>query len=180
MPAITRGKQQQEKDDLVAAKKLKPKLRKFLINTQVQKAAETANEQKKEQEALLSSDEIIQRAAHLAAICFYERRLWKQYPPSVEMKWLQEGWGTPALQQEMQADMAGFTTYLVREYRTYLQLRNTAKKGYLSPLDEKNLAFFWQKFNADLRLLIEADRRRVALGNQGVILVGDAKKGVLN
>ena len=171
MPAIVKGKKLQLTDDLAQAKRLKPKLRKFVIDSQVQQAATTAHETKSEQDALLTSDDIINRASNLACIAFYVKSFWKEYPPAVEMKWLTAGWSTPDLQREMHTDIAGLATYLVREYRTYLREHKTAKRGYPNPLSDDNLLFFWQKFNADLRLLIDAGRRRIALGNAGVVIV---------
>lgn len=95
------------------------------------------------------------------------------------MQWISKGWGTPELVREMHADVAGFAYGLVLEYEeNYVPLRNTASRGYLNPMDEDNLVFFWQKWNNDLRKLVEADRRRTALGNAGSILVDGPSKRV--
>ncbi len=63
MPAIIKGKKQQITDDLAQAKKLKPRLRKFVIDSQVRAAAKTVREQAEQREAILSHGDVLARRA---------------------------------------------------------------------------------------------------------------------
>lgn len=160
----------EEKKDAELVKKIKPKLRKFVIEEQRKKAEETAKAKNKEEQLMLASDEIIKRCSKLATKALLADRLWQRIPPFLPWTWTRTTSMNPQLQQEMNSDIAGFATYLVREYRNFLKLGKTTTRGYLSPLDEKNIEFFWSKFNADLKLLIEAEMNRVKQGNASVIL----------
>ena len=182
MANILPAKSDSEKRDRALVKRIKPKLRKFLIDTQVSQAGKTATQQKVKQEKLLSHDDVLQQAERLAKLAYFKLRVWREHPPYFPMQWISKGWGTPELVKEMNGDVAGFAFGLVLEYEeNYTPLLRTAKRGYLNPMDEKNLVFFWQKWNHDLAKLVETDRRRKALGNAGVVLVGDPnKKGVAN
>jgi len=182
MPNVLPSKKDTDKRDRALVKQIKPKLRKFLIDTQVSQAGKTAKQQKVKQEKLLSHDDVLKQAEYLSKIAYFKLRVWREHPPYFQMHWISKGWGTPELVKEMQADVAGFAYGLVLEYEeNYTPLQRTAKRGYLNPMDEKNLVFFWQKWNHDLRVLVETDRRRRALGNAGVVIVGDPnKKGVAN
>lgn len=153
-----------------AVEKIKPKLRKFVIDKQVENAQKAATEQKKDADLFLSKEEVLVQAQRLAVKCFLHYKYWRENPPAVEMPWLQHGPATAALQQEMQADIAAFAKQLIIEYyKNYIPLKK-AKRGYLNPMDEKNLRFFWVKFNADLMVLINADKKRRMAGNAGIVL----------
>jgi hypothetical protein len=179
MANILPSKQDTQQRDHALVKQIKPRLRKFLIDTQVQQASKTASQQKVKQEKLLSHDDLLKQAESLAKIAYFKLRVWREHPPYFAMQWITKGWGTPELVKEMNGDVAGFAYGLILEYEeNYLKQRRTATRGYLNPMDEKNLVFFWQKWNQDLRVLVETDRRRKALGNAGVVIVGDPKKGL--
>jgi len=181
MANILPGKSDAQQRDADLVKKIKPKLRQFLIDTQVNQAGKTARQQQVKKEKLLSHDDVLKQAEYLSKIAYFKLRVWREHPPYFQMHWIRKGWGTPELVREMNGDVAGFAYGLVLEYEeNYTPLLRTAKRGYLNPMDERNLVFFWQKWNHDLRVLVETDRRRKALGNAGVVIVGDAKKGVSN
>jgi hypothetical protein len=166
---ITKAPTQSELKDLETVQKIKPKLRKFLIDSQRKRAQEVAEATQKENKELLASDEIIKRASQLASQALLEKTIWQRIRPYLPMNWTTMGSNTPELAREMHSDIAGFATYLVRENNNYMKLRTTGK-GYPNPMQESNIEFFWSKFNADLKLLIEAETRRVKAGNASVIL----------
>lgn len=172
MANITKSKTQIEKTELEQNKKIKPKLRKFVIEGQRKRAEEVAKAKTKEENIMLASEEVIQRASKLATKALLGDRIWQRIPPLLEWRWTRFSLSaqTPQTQTEMNSDIAGFATYLVREYRNFLTLGKTTSRGYLSPLDDKNIEFFWSKFNADLKLLIDAEMNRVKKGNASVIL----------
>jgi len=159
-----------EKKELETNKKIKPILRKYLIDSQVKKAGETAKEEKKEKKEMLASTDIIERAKNVSMKALLELKLWEKFPPTIEMAWTKTGASTEEQVKDMNIDISGFAYYLVREYRNYLKLRN-AKMGYRNPMDIEHIEFFWIKCQQDLKLLLEADRRRKMAGNAGVILL---------
>src|SRR6185312_9076528 len=169
MPNITRSKKQQEQDDLKLAKKLKPRLRKFVIDEQTKRAKTnvTAEQDKLAKLAALETltKDVIKQAQKLSQIAFLQDRLWVAHPPVVEMTWLSATGASPELEAEQRQDMWAFARYLVKEYFGNYQAQQNTQQGYLSPLDRKNLPFFWQKFNTDLSLAVMADLRRIKAGN---------------
>lgn len=175
-----RGKKETEQAELENNKKIKPELGKFVIEMQRDAAEKAAKEKKKEDDILLSSDEVIQRASKLSCILFFEQKLWEKIPPYFEMQWLIEGPKTQQMIDEMNLDVGAFATYLVREYNIYLKYR-TVQHSYPNPMVEENLMFFWNKFNADLNLLMAGERLRVQKGNQSILLddVAPSKQGLI-
>jgi hypothetical protein len=177
---LVRSKKQQDADDLTQAARLKPKLRKFLIDTQVNAAAKAIHDTDSQVEKLSAMEsqmkEVVNRAKVLSHVAFMDKKLWLAYPPAVAMRWLTTASVSPDLEKEQLLDTWAFAKYLVMEFfRNYLEHKDD-KAGYPNPLAEENIAWFWQKFNADIRLLIEADQRRVDAGNDPVILVTPEKK----
>jgi hypothetical protein len=79
MPNITRSKKQQEQDDLILAKKLKPHLRKYVINEQTKRAEAnvTAEREKIAKLAALETltKDVITQAQKLSRIAFLQDRL---------------------------------------------------------------------------------------------------------
>jgi hypothetical protein len=154
--------------DAELVKDIKPKLRKYLIDTQVENAKKVTKEKKEINDKLLSNEEITKRMSKLSCIAFFELRLWIDNPPAIDMPWLREGSGQPEFQADMNLDLAGFATYLLREYYgNYLTLKG---KDYPNPLQEENLKFFWDKMNVDLRLLFKADLLNQKKGNKGAVV----------
>lgn len=149
---------------------IKPKLKKYLIDKQVKQASETTAQKKKDTERFVSREDVLKAATKLSMKAFFDIRIWERKPPIVSMKWLIAGTETAELQREMKSDIAGFSTYLVREYYQFIDLKDGTKRGYLNPLQEDNLMFFWGKFNIDLSLLIAADKKRIQAGNAGLII----------
>lgn len=178
MTNIIKGKKDQIKRDQELVKKIKPKLKKFVIDQQVQNAAKVAEEKKEEEKLLLQSNEVINRAGKLACIAMLDKKLWQQMPSYFEMKWTKLGPTSEELIREMQGDIGGFATFLVREYNTYLKY-HAVGRGYPNPMQDEHLVWFWAKFNADLRLLVEADKRRIADGNNGAIVETKTENGII-
>ena len=171
MVTIHKSKKETLKQELELNQKvLKPKLRKFLVDYQVKQAKDHATKENKERKKLSSSQEIIDRATQLSQKALLDLKLWKTIAPVLDMPWTRQGTTTPAMIKDMNTDISGFAYYLTREYRNYLLLKRMAH-GYRNPMDETNLEYFWLKCQQDLRLLLEADRRRKAKGNSGIILL---------
>jgi hypothetical protein len=155
--------------DAELVKDIKPKLKKYLIDTQVKNAEKVSKEKKKENEQLLSNEQIAERMFQLSKIAFFELRVWVDSPPALDMPWLRDGSGRPEFQADMNLDLGGFATYLLREYYgNYLPLKD---KDYPNPLLEENLKFFWDKMNVDLRLLFKADLINQKKGNKGAVML---------
>ena len=169
---IIKSKSEQDKADRDLAQKVKPKLRKFVIDSQVQEAATTAKQLEDAKQEDLNADDIIGQAIKLSAIAFFEDRLWEEYPPAVSMPWLHKVGMTQHDRHEQNIDLAGFSRFLVVEFRTYLKHRGDPE-GYPNPMDRRNLPLYWQRFNLKLLELIAADQRRIKAGNKGVILAGE-------
>jgi hypothetical protein len=161
-----------EAKDMALAKKIKPKLRKYVIEQQREKAKKAVEEQK-EQAAVLDKDYLIKRASQLACIAYFDKQVWREHPPYLEAQWLKKGASTPELIQEMNTDIAGFATYLLYEYNNYNRLRITTVRGYPNPLLEENLPWFWAKMNADMAILIKADMGNIKRGNNSVVVVNN-------
>ena len=179
MPKQVLGKTDQQKRDQDLVTKIKPKLRKFVIDQQVSKAAENIKAQQDQEKKLTQMEaefrEVIKRAQKLARIALLNTRIWRQYPPALSTEWMTSGAFTVAQQREQQMDIWAFARYLVKEYfANYLEHQND-KAGYPNPMDETQLTWFWLKFNADLRLLIKADAKRVEAGNEPVVLAKEEK-----
>lgn len=164
---MTLIKSQRDEKEKEIVKKVKPKLQKWLIDKQVREARETAIRQQKEKDEQLN-EIVIRRASLLSLISFKERKLFLEEMPPIEMGWIKRGLLTVADQNEQNIDIAGFATYLVKEYRNYALLKDNTKRGYLNPLDDKNLKYFWHKFCSDLRVLFSANSRFEAKGNKGI------------
>lgn len=177
-PAIITSTSDEIKRDEQIVKEIKPKLQKFVIDQQNRDAEQTVKEQV-EYEAKIKrleslAKDVIKRAEKLSALCFLEKRLWREHPPAVTMSWLGTVVFSKERELEAKQDMWAFTRYLFNEYfKNYMEHSND-RAGYPDPMKEENLLFFWNKFNADLLLLIAADKRRVDAGNKGVVLA-DAK-----
>lgn len=155
-----------EKEELKQNKKIKPHLQKFVIDLQRKKAEETAREKKVEDDAMLGAQDIIERSSQLSAIALFKDKLWKDYPPTLEMAWTNKA---EYEESEVNVDVSGFAFYLVREYRNFLREVNS-EHGYPNPMVEQNLPFFWNKMNADMKLLIAGEKLRVAKGNKSKII----------
>jgi hypothetical protein len=177
------GKTAQEKKDVETVKKIKPALRKFVVDEQVRKAETTAKEQKEEKVKEMSRDDVIHRASQLAVMAFLEKKFWQIAPLPFEMAWATgKTFGGKTLttlesQNEMNIDISGFASFLVGEY-TRME-KDIKALRYRNPLQEENLSFFWNKFLMDLRLLIKADSARVAAGNQGAIVQEKMHSGII-
>jgi hypothetical protein len=175
-----RSKKEQERDDLHLAQKIKPKLRKFLIDEQTKAADKRVKANEEEVKKLAAMEtafkEVIARARKLSQIAFFEERLWRTQPPVVEMTWLHASGTSPELEAEQHQDTWAFARYLVKEYFGNYQSQQNTQQGYPSPLDRKNLSFFWQKFNTDISLAVLADLKRVKAGNEGAIVVTPKKE----
>lgn len=158
-----------EVKELELNRTIKPKLRKFLIDKQVESASATSKQESEERKEMLKSEDIILQAEKLSKLAFFKFKLWQKIPPALEMTWLQKGASDENLIKEQNVDISGFAFYLVREYRNYLKLRNFGK-GYRNPMSEEHLEFYWAKCQADLTLLIKADMLRKKAGNAGIII----------
>lgn len=169
LPIDQRTRKERDQDELANNKVLKPKLAKFLIDAQRAKAEEVSKQKTEDDKWLLSSNEVIERAGHLACVALLQMKIWQTMPPFLSMEWTIKGTNQQQYAQEMHQDISGFATYLCREYNTFIKFKASGK-GYPNPMQEEQISFFWAKFNADLKLLIEAERRRVAAGNTSVIL----------
>jgi len=174
MTGIIRSKTEEAKQDKELVKKIKPKLRDYVIKEQQMAAIEAVKEQddykKKVNEFQALARIVVKRAEVLSIMCFVEKKLWLQIPPTVEMKWLNKTVSSPQLEAEQKQDMWAFARYLFNEFfRNYMEHKDD-KAGYPNPMEDKNLQFFWAKFNADLSLVIKADQMRINKGNKGVIL----------
>jgi hypothetical protein len=174
MAKLLTSKEKLERDRQLV-NKIKPKLRKF-VGKKVLEATQRGIEAKAEQRKVLVLESLIRRGCEVAYIALVNKRIWEKIPPYMEMKWTRAVVITEALRRERDEDIAGFGSYLAREYLNYVKLKDTTKRGYLNPMNEENIIFFWSKFNADLRLLIEADKRRIALGEKGIVIADDKAK----
>jgi len=168
------SKTEEIKRDKELVRKIKPKLRKFVIKNQQDRAIKAAQEVV-EQRKVLIQESLITRGCEIAYIAMVKNKIWERYPSYFEMKWARTIIVTEADRRERDLDVAGFGSYLAREYINYVKLKDS-KKGYPNPMNEENITFFWLKFNADLRLLIKADKLRVAAGNKGVIISNESGK----
>lgn len=179
MPNTVLGKHDQAKRDQDLVKKIKPQLRKFVIDQQVSQAAENIKKDQEEAKKLTQMEtefrEVIKRAQKLARIALLDKRIWQQYPPALSTEWMVSGAFTVQQQREQQMDVWAFARYLVKEYFSNYLEHHTDKAGYPNPMGETQLTWFWLKFNADLRLLIKADAQRVAAGNEPVVLAKEEK-----
>jgi hypothetical protein len=101
MASILPSKQDSRKHNQALVKKIKPKLRKFLIDTQTRQASETARQQKVQKEKLRSHSDILAQAEQLSKIAYFKLRVWKEHPPYFEMHWISKGWGSPELVEEL-------------------------------------------------------------------------------
>ena len=88
------------------------------------------------------------------------------------MPWLYKVGMTDADRHEQNIDLAGFSRFLITEFRTYLKHRGDPG-GYPNPMNRKYLPLYWQRFNLKLLELIAADQQRINAGNKGVILKSD-------
>jgi len=177
---IIKSKTQEEKEELETNKKIKPHLRKFVMDYQRNKAKQTAEEKFAREEKLnkmqAEMEAVVHRAKALSLIAFTQKKVWKQHPPYFEMKWLTSLTVTPELEQAQKIDMWGFAQYLTREYFSNYLKEQDSEKGYPNPMKEENLEWFWVKFNADLKLLIKAEMQSVAKGNKSNIIVTKENK----
>lgn len=173
---IVTGTKEQAKKDAESVKKIKPHLQKYVIDEQRKSAGKAAVEKAKDDALLLGRQDVLDQAQKLAALALVGRKIWQQVPPVLPMVWTTRGSGTPQLIREMNADVAGFAVYLAREYNNFLKGRSM-KRGYLNPMDEKNIMFFWNKFNADIKMLVDAEMKRIKAGNKSSwISIGDPSK----
>lgn len=179
MPNTGRSKADKLKQDQDLVKKIKPKLRRFVIDRQVEQAAKITRDKQDQEKKLKQMEsefrEIIHRAYQLSQIFFLRDRLWQEYPPALATPWMVKGALTRADQDEQALDIWGFARYLAKEYFGNYLSPATDETGYPNPLDEKELVWFWLKFNADLKLAIKADSERVKAGNAPVILADEAQ-----
>lgn len=166
MKNIVRSEKEIAKKELEQNKKIKPHLQKFVIDLQRKKAAETTAEKKKEDDAILAAQDVINRASQLSTIAMFRDKLWQTYPPTLDMAWTHN---TEYLESEVSTDVTGFALYLVKEYRNYLREVNSPN-SYPNPMQEENLIFFWNKMNADMQLLIAAEKLSIAKGNKSKII----------
>lgn len=148
---------------------IKPKLKKFAIDLQIKNAEKVTKEKRAVDKIILSNDYVQKEMSRLAFIAFFELRLWVESPPVLEMAWLKEGSSKPEHQAEMNLDLAGFATFLLREY--YGNFQTLKYKDYPNPIQQENLSFFWDKMNVDLKLLIKADLLSQKKGNQGAVVL---------
>lgn len=171
MPNIIKSAKQSEIAELEANKKLKPKLREFVIKQQQQKAMQTSMERRSTAKKVLARNDVLERANKLAVIALVYNQIWRKLPPVLDWRWTRFG---PISQEDiehMNKDVSAFAAYLANEYiLNYKQISGE----YPNPMQEGNLMFFWQKFNLDLSLTIEADIKQKEKGNQGVIVADKA------
>ena len=177
---LVRSKKQIEQDELKQNIKLKPKLRKFLVDEQKKHAQAVVDRNEAEVTKLAQMEalfkDVIKQARTLSHLAFLEDKLWLTQPPVIEMTWLHAAGSSPELEAEQAQDMWAFARYLVKEYFGNFQEQQNTQQGYLNPLDRKNLSFFWGKFNADISLAVVADLKRIKRGEQGAIVVSPKKE----
>lgn len=179
---LTVIKNQKEKraEEKRIIKKIQPKLEKYLIDQQVNKAAETAvksHEKAVETIQELDKTNADKQAAKIAMSAFLDLKLWEKYPAPLEYAWLtgvrsSDGKRlSPAeVQHEFATDISGFSSYLVTEW---MNMKKDIKEGkYPDPMssNEVTITFFWQKFCADMNILMRSDMKYKSQGNKGVLL----------
>lgn len=158
-----------EAKDLELAKKIKPKIRRYVIDQQRKRAAIVAKENKEKEEELLSNSELINRSVQVAVKAFMDVKIWQKFPPVLETKWIKTGVLSTDSVEELNIDVSAFAAHLLREY--YGNFRKLhLSTGYPNPMDDKNIEFFWKKFNFDIGLLIKADESRIGKGNMPVVI----------
>lgn len=178
--AILPGKNDQAETEKKMVSDLKPKLEKFLIDQQVNKAAETAyKSQEKATELIekMTKEKADVQASKLAMRAFLDLKLWEKHPAPVEFAWLtgvrssdKKRLTVDELKSELAGDISGFSSYLVREWGN--MEKQIAEGKYPNPLAEsdENITFFWQKFCEDINILLRSDMKYQALGNKGLLL----------
>lgn len=177
---VIKNKKEKTAEEKKIVEKIKPKLEKYLIDQQVNKAAATAvgNHQKAvETIQELDKSQADVQASKIAMSAFLDMKLWEKFPPPLEYAWLtgvrmSDGKRLSAqeIKSEFAHDIAGFSTYLVTEY---MNMKKQIKEGkYPNPMDfsESNVTFFWQKFCSDMTILIKSDLKYQSQGNKGVLL----------
>jgi len=178
--SVVKNEEEKAAEEKRILKKLKPKLEKFLIDEQVNKAAITAT--KNHEKAIETLEELTKsqadvQASKIAMSAFIDLKLWEKYPPPLEYAWLTgvrssdgKRLSPNEVQSEFAHDIAGFSTYLVTEW---MNMKKEVKKGkYPNPMakDEGTIVFFWQKFCSDMNILVRSDMKYQALGNKGLLL----------
>lgn len=177
---VVQNDKELESTEKELVKEIKPKLEKFLIQQQVDKAAETARATHVETQELLermTKEEADKQASKIAMKAFIDLKLWEKNPPPIEYAWLtgkslQDGHRlTPEeARGELAHDISGFSSYLVREWNNMFE---QIKKGeYPNPLKEteESLDFFWRKFVTDMVILQKSEQKYQSLGNKGLLL----------
>lgn len=161
-------------------KEIKPKLEKFLIDQQVNKASETAHKQYEKSVEILEEIDKTQadvQASKIAMRAFLDMKLWEKFPPPLEYSWLTgirssdgKRLSFDEIKSEFAHDISGFSTYLVTEWQN---MKKEIKEGkYPNPMshEEATIVFFWQKFCADMNILVKSELKYQALGNKGLLL----------
>jgi hypothetical protein len=177
---VVKNKKETAQEEKRIVRDIKPKLERFLIDQQVNKASETAH--KTHEENLKTIEEMEKshadtQASKIAMHAFLDSKLWEKYPPPLEMAWItgkRSSDGRQLTQEELKSeianDIAGFSTYLVREY---MNMKDEIKKGtYRNPLseNEENTIWFWQKFCLDMTILMKSDIKYQKAGNKGLLM----------
>ena len=177
---VVKNKEEKATEEEQIVSKLKPKLSKFLIDQQVNKASETAHQaHEKAVETLKEMDKTQAdlQASKIAMHSFLDLKLWEKFPPPLEYAWLTgvrssdgKRLSPTELKSEFADDISGFSTFLVTEY---MNMKKEVLSGkYPNPMayEEATIVFFWQKFCSDMTILIKSDARYQALGNKGLLL----------
>src|SRR6266568_6067837 len=176
---VVKNKKERAAEEKKIVKELKPKLTKYLIDQQVNKAAETAvKAHKKAVETLeeLTRSQADIQASKIAMNAFLDLKLWEKYPPPLEYAWLtgvRSSDGKRLSPQEVKSefahDISGFSTYLVTEHMNMKKEINQGKYPNPMATNEVTITFFWQKFCADMNILVRSDAKYQSLGNKGVL-----------
>ncbi len=178
--SVIKNKKEKSIEEKNIIKKLKPKLEKFLIDEQVNKAAQTAHENAKKEKELfeeMMKVDVATQASKIAMYTFLDLKLWEKYPPPLEYAWLTgvrssdgKRLSPNEVKSEFARDISGFSSYLVREWKNMMK---EVKEGkYPNPMkqDESTITFFWQKFCNDMNILVKSEIRYKSLGNKGLLL----------
>jgi hypothetical protein len=177
---IVTGAQEEAKQEKELVNQIKPKLENFLINQQVSKAEETAKKSAEDSADMLrrmTKEQIVGQTSKLAMRAFLDLKLWQKQKPAIDMAWMTgqtldgRKLSNNELQTELKADIAGFSSYLVREY--FNMEKDIVKGKYPNPLIESNLVFFWEKFCGDMILLLKVNERLRKKDNAGLIIPND-------
>jgi len=176
---VVKNKKETAEEEKKIVGEIKPKLERFLIDEQVNKASENAHkthEKDKETIEEMERTHAGEQASKIAMHAFLDLQLWKKYPAPLEYSWIngvRSSDGRKLTQEEINSELAqdisGFSFYLVNEW---MNMKREIKKGkYRNPLseDEKNIIWFWQKFCVDINIIMRSDIKFQKAGNKSIL-----------